>query len=165
MALGEAAAMDVMVFPHWRFPDALPWLAFPALLLQAQRSRGSLTLGRPWSSSCAARRGRSPWSTAPRRHRRQCAWRKVSVPFTASISPPRWRHSAQVRSSSCVWESCWSRASSRMGTPPCLWRSRYGRASISERGHLWLSPAVRAGRSCAPAPDPWHLHECCAGTL
>jgi hypothetical protein len=39
-ALGEAAAMDVMVFPHWRFPDALPWLAFPRALLQAQRSQG-----------------------------------------------------------------------------------------------------------------------------
>ena len=39
-ALGEAAAMDVMVFPHWRFPDTSPWLAFPRQLLQAQLSQG-----------------------------------------------------------------------------------------------------------------------------
>jgi len=39
-ALGEAAAMDVMVFPHWRFPDTPPWLALPRYLLQAQLSQG-----------------------------------------------------------------------------------------------------------------------------
>ena len=39
-ALGEAAAMDVMVFPHWRFPDTPPWLSLPRYLLQAQLSKG-----------------------------------------------------------------------------------------------------------------------------
>jgi hypothetical protein len=39
-ALGEAAAMDVMVFPHWRFPDTPPWRALPRSLLQAQLSHG-----------------------------------------------------------------------------------------------------------------------------
>jgi hypothetical protein len=39
-ALGETAAMDVMVFPHWRFPDTPPWLALPRYLLQAQLSQG-----------------------------------------------------------------------------------------------------------------------------
>jgi hypothetical protein len=39
-ALGEAAAMDVMVFPHWRFPDTPPWRALPRYLLQAQLSQG-----------------------------------------------------------------------------------------------------------------------------
>jgi hypothetical protein len=39
-ALGAAAAMDVMVFPHWRFPDTPPWLALPRSLLQAQLSQG-----------------------------------------------------------------------------------------------------------------------------
>jgi hypothetical protein len=39
-ALGEAAAMDVMVFPHWRFPDTPPWLALPRSLLQAQLGQG-----------------------------------------------------------------------------------------------------------------------------
>ena len=39
-ALGEAAAMDVMVFPHWRFPDTPPWLSLPRYLLQAQLSQG-----------------------------------------------------------------------------------------------------------------------------
>jgi hypothetical protein len=39
-AVGEAAAMDVMVFPHWRFPDTPPWLALPRYLLQAQLSQG-----------------------------------------------------------------------------------------------------------------------------
>jgi hypothetical protein len=34
-ALGEAAAMDVMVVPHWDFPTRLPWQAFPRHLLQA----------------------------------------------------------------------------------------------------------------------------------
>jgi hypothetical protein len=39
-ALGEAAAMDVMVFPHWRFPDTPPWLSLPRYLLQAQLRKG-----------------------------------------------------------------------------------------------------------------------------
>ena len=39
-ALGEAAAMDVMVFPHWHFPDTPPWLALPRYLLQAQLGQG-----------------------------------------------------------------------------------------------------------------------------
>ena len=39
-ALGEVAAMDVMVFPHWRFPDTPPWLSLPRYLLQAQLSQG-----------------------------------------------------------------------------------------------------------------------------
>ena len=39
-ALGAEAAMDVMLFPHWRFPDAPPWLALPRDLLQAQLSQG-----------------------------------------------------------------------------------------------------------------------------
>jgi hypothetical protein len=39
-ALGEAAALDVMLVPHWRFPDTLPWLTLPRALLQAQRRQG-----------------------------------------------------------------------------------------------------------------------------
>jgi hypothetical protein len=38
-ALGEAAAMDVMVFPHWRFPDTPPWLALPRYLRSLNFSR------------------------------------------------------------------------------------------------------------------------------
>jgi hypothetical protein len=34
-ALGEAAAMDVMVVPHWHFPTRLPWQDLPRQLLQA----------------------------------------------------------------------------------------------------------------------------------
>jgi len=39
-ALGAAAAMDVMVLPHWRFPEAPPWLTLPRALLQAQLRQG-----------------------------------------------------------------------------------------------------------------------------
>jgi hypothetical protein len=35
-ALGLAAGMDVMVFPHWRFPDKAPYVDIPQQVLQDQ---------------------------------------------------------------------------------------------------------------------------------
>jgi hypothetical protein len=35
-ALGMAAEMDVMVFPHWRFPDKVPFIDIPQQVLQDQ---------------------------------------------------------------------------------------------------------------------------------
>ena len=35
-ALGIAAEMDVMVFPHWRFPDKAPYIDIPQQVLQDQ---------------------------------------------------------------------------------------------------------------------------------
>ena len=85
-ALGEAAAMDVMVFPHWRFPEAPPWLALPRALLQDHAARGSPTLGRPWSNPaphCAAGHleapGRDGTGGSPPGGRAQC------------LSPPAYR--------------------------------------------------------------------------
>jgi hypothetical protein len=39
-ALGEAAALDVMLFPHWRFPETDPFVELPRQLLHAQLSNG-----------------------------------------------------------------------------------------------------------------------------
>ena len=38
-ALGAAAAMEVMVLPHWSFPTSLPWQDLPRQLLQTQRQQ------------------------------------------------------------------------------------------------------------------------------
>jgi hypothetical protein len=45
-ALGLAAEMDVMVFPHWRFPDQAPFIDVPRQVLQDQlnNSRGETVL-------------------------------------------------------------------------------------------------------------------------
>jgi hypothetical protein len=45
-ALGMAAEMDVMVFPHWRFPDKVPFIDIPQQVLQDQlnNQRGETVL-------------------------------------------------------------------------------------------------------------------------
>jgi hypothetical protein len=45
-ALGIAAEMDVMVFPHWRFPDKAPFIDIPQQVLhdQLNNSRGETVL-------------------------------------------------------------------------------------------------------------------------